>query len=111
MPKIAEWPRCSSPTRGLNWSPAFEKRSAPRLEGSSRPGRPLVTISSSPSRVPRLRRSAHRQLGPCRATANVSKSPASACGDSKAPHGGHLTVTPQARATFIAQVQSGRYDQ
>lgn len=31
--------------------------------------------------------------------------------DSKAPHEGHLTLTPQAWATLIAQVQAGRYDQ
>ncbi|MFI0404426.1 DUF397 domain-containing protein [Actinomadura sp. 3N508] len=30
--------------------------------------------------------------------------------DIKAPHGGHLTLTSQAWAIFIAHVQSGRYD-
>ncbi|WP_171064045.1 DUF397 domain-containing protein [Actinomadura soli] len=30
--------------------------------------------------------------------------------DSKAPHGGHPTLTPQAWAILIVQVQSGRYD-
>ncbi|MFI0404425.1 DUF397 domain-containing protein [Actinomadura sp. 3N508] len=30
--------------------------------------------------------------------------------DSKAPHGGHLTLAPREWATFISQARAGRYD-